>query len=96
MDAVLGPEPGATRLLEENSPLDYAARVLPRSKHPVIYFDCGTDGESAADNRAFDRLLTGLGVAHTYFESAGTHDSTYWRTHLGQSLVAVTREMRGG
>ena len=89
--AVLGPEPGATRRLEASSPLLYAAQVLP-----VIYFDCGADDESAPDNRAFDALLTRLGVAHTWREFKGTHDWTYWRAHLAQSLVAVTARMRGG
>lgn len=93
LGAVLGPEPGATRLLEANSPLDYAAEVLPRARGPVIYFDCGADDENVADNRAFDRLLTSLGVPHTYVEYGGGHGWSYWRSHLAQSLIAVTAGM---
>ena len=92
--AIVGPEPGATRLLESRSPLLYAADALPRAGHPVIYFDCGADDESAADNREFDALLTKLGVPHSYHEFPGTHDWKYWRTHLPGSLEAVTVRMR--
>jgi len=91
--AIVGPEPGATRLLESRSPLLYAADALPHAGHPVIYFDCGADDESAADNREFDSLLTKLGVPHSYHEFPGTHDWKYWRTHLPASLEAVTAGM---
>ena len=91
--AIVGPEPGATRLLASRSPLLYAADALPRAGHPVIYFDCGADDESVADNREFDALLTRLDVPHSYREYPGTHDWKYWRTHLPGSLEAVTVRM---
>jgi len=94
MGGVVGPEPGATLLLEAKSPLTYV-RALPHIGHPVIYFDCGDDDESAGENREFDVMLTGMGVAHTYREFPGTHDWKYWRAHLPASLVAVTAKMRG-
>ena len=95
MGAVLGPEPGARHRLEEASPLLYAAHVLPLERaDPVIYFDCGADDENLADNRAFDALLTRLGVAHTFHEFQGGHGWGYWRAHLAQSLAAVTESMR--
>ena len=93
MGGVIGPEPGATKLLEAHSPLVYAPEVLPHLDPPVIYFDCGADDESAAENREFDAMLTKLGVAHTYHEFPGTHDWKYWRTHLPASLEAVTARM---
>jgi enterochelin esterase-like enzyme len=95
MGGVIGPDPGATKLLEAHSPLVYAATVLPHLDPPVIYFDCGADDESAAQNREFDELLTKLGVPHSYHEYPGTHDWKYWRTHLPASLEAVTARMRG-
>ena len=91
--AVLGPEPGATRLAESRSPLVYAAQVAPGLTSRRIYFDCGRDDESAADNREFDALLTRLGVPHEYHEFAGTHGWAYWRAHLASSLRAVTEAM---
>ena len=94
MGGILGPEPGATRLLEEHSPLVYGPGLLPRVSGAVIYFDCGADDESVGENREFDALLTRLGVPHRYREFPGTHDWTYWRTHLPGALVEVTRRMR--
>ena len=94
MGGVIGPEPGATQLLESHSPLVYAAEVLPHLDPPVIYFDCGADDESAAQNREFDAMLTKLGIPHDYHEYPGTHDWKYWRTHLPASLEAVTARMR--
>jgi enterochelin esterase-like enzyme len=93
MGGVIGPEPGATKLLEANSPLLYAPEALPHAGHPVIYFDCGADDESAGENREFDEMLTKLGVPHRYHEFPGTHDWKYWRTHLPASLEAVTERM---
>ena len=90
---VVGPEPGATKLLEAHSPLVYAPSVLPHLDPPVIYFDCGADDESASENREFDAMLTRMGIAHSYHEYPGTHDWKYWRTHLPGSLEAVTVRM---
>jgi putative tributyrin esterase len=93
MGGVVGPEPGATKLLAAHSPLVYAPEVLPHLDPPVIYFDCGANDESAAQNREFDAMLTKLGVAHSYHEFPGTHDWKYWRMHLPASLEAVTVRM---
>lgn len=91
---VLGPEPFSTRLLDENSPALVADTVATRLRGLSIYFDVGTSDESLADNRRLHHKLDSLGVAHTYREFAGTHDWTYWRTHLRESLIAVTAGMR--
>jgi putative tributyrin esterase len=91
---VLGPEPGSTRILAENSPTLVADTVAARLGGHTIYFDVGTSDEALDDNREFHRRLDSLGVAHTYHEYPGTHDWSYWRTHLRESLVAVTSGMR--
>jgi enterochelin esterase-like enzyme len=93
MGGVIGPDPGATQLLKEHSPLVYAPDVLAHLDPPVIYFDCGADDESAAQNREFDAMLTKLGVPHTYHEFPGSHEWKYWRSHLPGSLEAVTARM---
>ncbi len=89
---VLGPEPGASRMLAENSPLLVAdtARLGALS----IYFDVGTSDRSLAGSRELDRKLDSLGVAHTYREFGGGHGWGYWRAHLRESLIAVTARMR--
>jgi enterochelin esterase-like enzyme len=87
--AFLGPEPGATRLLEENSPALYVDRIVPQLRRQTIYFDCGTEDESLENNRSFHRKLTTLGVPHTYREFPGSHTWKYWGAHLRESLLAV-------
>ena len=91
---IVGSEPGATAFLERNSP---AVRVLAHvatARGQQLYFDCGVRDESLADNQAFSRELDSLGVHHEFREFAGSHDWDYWRLHLHESLVAVTRDMR--
>jgi enterochelin esterase-like enzyme len=91
---VFGDEPEATRLRAEYSPLDYLPRVAASVKDCVIYFDCGSDDESMADNRELDRLMTQLGVPHVFHEFPGNHDWGYWRNHVHESLRTVTSRMR--
>src|SRR5262245_2822098 len=95
LGAVLGPEPGATRTLEENSPLHYIDRVADRARGQVIYFDCGlAESDGLDQNRAFDRKLEELKVPHTYREYPGGHGWGYWRVHLRDALLAVTARWR--
>ena len=91
---VLGPEPGATRLLAENSPSLYAPRIAEQIKHQTIYFDIGLKEGSLKDNRALDRELNTLGVPHTYHEARGRHSWRYWRAHVHESLVVCLSGMR--
>jgi enterochelin esterase-like enzyme len=91
---IFGDEPEATRLRAEYSPLEYLSRVVATAKESVIYFDCGTSDESIADNRELDRLMSQHGVPHEFHEYPGNHDWGYWRSHLHESLRAVTAGMR--
>jgi len=94
LSAVIGRGADAKRMLAENSPLLTVDRLAPRLHELVIYFDCGLADESLGDNRAFDRKLTSLGIAHSYHEFPGSHTWSYWRQHLRDSLKAVTAKMR--
>jgi len=92
---VLGPEPGATRILEENSPLLYIDRIVEQAKQQAIYFDCGLDESEWLDqNREFDRKLTALGIPHTYQEFPGGHSWGYWKVHLRDALLALAPALR--
>lgn len=91
---ITGPEPGASRLLRENSPLDYVDQVLERAKRLTIYLDCGTGDESIDDSRAFHRRLQELGVPHAWHEWPGSHTWGYWGTHLRDSLLVVANALR--
>jgi S-formylglutathione hydrolase FrmB len=91
---ILGPDSAAARVIAENSPLDYLARVAPRLRDMSIYFDCGVaDGDEIAQGRELHRKLGELGVPHVWNEFPGGHTWGYWRTHLRDSLLAVTAKM---
>jgi enterochelin esterase-like enzyme len=90
----LGPEPGASRILRENSPALYAHEMVPELRTMTIYFDTATGDESLAHNRAFHRTLDSLGVRHTYQEFPGGHTWQYWSRHLRESLLAVAPVLR--
>jgi len=95
LKGVLGPEPGATRMLEENSPLLYIATIVPQARQQVLYFDCGLDEHEWLDqNREFHRKLDTLGIPHIYNEFPGGHGWGYWKAHLSVALLAVTARMR--
>jgi len=95
LSKVLGPEPGAARMLEDNSPALIAPRIAEQLRHQTIYFDMGL-GEASGlkDNRSFDHELDSLGVAHTYREAAGKHSWKFWRAQVHQSLVTCLAGMR--
>ena len=95
LKGVLGPEPGATTMLTQNSPLLYIGSIVEQAKRQVIYFDCGADEHEWLDqNREFHRRLTELGIPHTYNEFPGGHGWGYWKLHLRDALLAVTVRMR--
>jgi enterochelin esterase-like enzyme len=91
---IFGPEPGATRLRTEASPLLTVAKAVDKLRGVTIYLDCGEDDSSIGDNRELHARLDSLGVRHVYAEYPHGHDWGYWRTHLVQSLEAVTKGMR--
>ena len=91
---IYGPEPGATALLEANSPVLEVERLAGVAKGLRLYVDCGTGDESIDETRAFHAKLVALGVPHEYHEFPGSHTWDYWRAHVRESLVAVTAGMR--
>jgi enterochelin esterase-like enzyme len=94
LGGVLGPEPGRTRLLDENSPTKLAKDLAPALGEVRIHFDCGVSDGPIDDNRELDRVLTELGIAHEFREYPGGHKWKYWRSHLGEALEYVTAGMR--
>ena len=95
LKGVLGPEPGATTMLTQNSPLLYIGSIVEQAKGQVLYFDCGLDEHEWLDqNREFHRRLTELGIPHTYNEFPGGHGWGYWKLHLRDALLVVTSRMR--
>ncbi len=91
---ITGPEPGASRLLAENSPADEVSRLVERARRLTIYLDCGTEDESLDDTRAFHRQLDSLGVAHAYHEWPGSHTWGYWGRHLRDALLVIANALK--
>jgi len=87
--AFLGPEPGATELMRENSPMLYLDRIGSQVRRQHIYFDCGTADESIHHTREFHAKLDSLGVRHEYHEFPGSHTWAYWGSHFRESLLSV-------
>jgi len=62
-----------------------------RGRIPALYADVGTGDNLLVSNRAFRIELAKLGVALEYHEYPGEHDWPYWRAHVAQSLVWLSR-----
>lgn len=54
--------------------MDRNRDVLPR-----LRFDCGLEDQLLGGNRRFHAELEARGVPHTYSETDGAHDWSYWR-----------------
>ena len=91
---LLGPEPGASRILAENTPPAYADKIGPALHTLTIYIDCGLEDSELPDARALHAKLDSLGVSHAYHEFPGGHGWGYWKVHLRDALLAVTARMR--
>jgi S-formylglutathione hydrolase FrmB len=89
-------QPGSP-LWRAYSPQLYAASLRPplRTLHPRISFYVGSHDEFAAENVAFDRRLTSLGVPHRFqlVPDAG-HDWDLWSKHLDGELKFLARGLR--
>jgi S-formylglutathione hydrolase FrmB len=92
--AFLGPDPGATKLLEENSASLYVERIVAQVKQQHIYFDVGTSDESLRHSREFHAKLDSLGVRHEYHEFPGSHTWGYWGSHFRESLLSVAGALK--
>jgi S-formylglutathione hydrolase FrmB len=59
---------------------------------PKLYLWCGQQDTLIGVNRAFDRHLTELDVAHTYTESEGDHTWPWWDMHIQGALKAILND----
>ena len=59
---------------------------------PKLYLWCGLEDTLLETNRAFSRLLSELGVLHTYEESEGDHSWQWWDLHIQDGLACVLRD----
>ncbi len=55
-------------------------------QRPALRIDCGTEDGLLESNRAFQRHLKRLGIAHDYEEYPGSHDWAYWDKHVQEAI----------
>jgi enterochelin esterase-like enzyme len=66
-----------------------------RARHPRISFFVGSRDGFAGENVAFDRLLTGLGVAHRFNLVPGAgHGWALWSAHYDSELKFLAGALR--
>jgi enterochelin esterase-like enzyme len=88
----------SNRLLNYNSPTRWVFSVAPqlRASGTYIWFYIGATDELATQNRAFAAELTALGIAHYFFEPAGTHNWRLWRSQMPQALLTASDHLSRG
>src|SRR5262249_9623469 len=60
-----------------------AASSQPR---PALFLACGTEDELLAENQNFHSHLLDLGLPHSYSESPGAHEWSYWDEQICRVL----------
>jgi putative tributyrin esterase len=60
---------------------------VPREKLPHLCIDCGTEDRLLESNRSFVKLLMENKIGFVYGESAGGHNSAYWRREVAVSIA---------
>lgn len=73
--------------LTEKKPENLAGR-------PLILSVGLDDGLTLAENRAYHRLLTELGIDHVYLEGPGGHDWKYWSAQLPVHLDFMADQLK--
>jgi putative tributyrin esterase len=67
-------------------PLIEKLNQASRYHGPALYFDDGKDDYLNGANRQMEQSLLSLGVPYEYAEFDGSHDWTYWNTHIRDVL----------
>lgn len=89
---IMGPEPGADSLLAANSPLLYIGSLRGKTDSLQLYLDAGLNDHHAINaSRRFHARLDSLGIPHVYREYPGGHSWGYWKVHLRDALLVITR-----
>jgi S-formylglutathione hydrolase FrmB len=65
---------------------------VPRSKMPHIYLDSGTEDGLANEAKEIANVLMINNVPFNYMQSAGAHNSEYWRRSIGH-MMAIQHEV---
>ena len=66
-----------------------------RRNHSYVWFYTGANDPLRAENVAFARTLTRLGVRHRLLVLHGGHDWSLWRGQAADALLAAARGLKG-
>lgn len=70
-------------IASDNNPETLVKRLFEQNKKiPQIYMACGTEDFLLENNRQFHEFLDANNIPHTYFESTGSHDMTFWSEYV--------------
>lgn len=61
--------------------------AIPELKIPRLYLDIGQHDTDLEDAAAFEKLLTELGVPHSWYQFPGMHEESYWQAHIDEYLL---------
>jgi enterochelin esterase-like enzyme len=61
-------------------------QAIPEDQLPRIYMDAGRSDPWLSMASAFEALLTQYAVPHEWYLMNGTHDETYWSSHVEDYL----------
>lgn len=80
--------------LQSNSnPEVLVKRLKDSSAHiPEILMCCGTEDFLLEENRTFHNFLNAIGVSHTYLESSGAHNMTFWNEYTERFVEMMFNE----
>lgn len=70
------------------------AAACPKNLRPQLWIDCGKEDFIVQDSRIMHRHLLKLKYPHTYREYPGTHNWTYWDTHIQKALLFHARNLK--
>jgi S-formylglutathione hydrolase FrmB len=85
---ILGPPDPSLDLWRRSSAYFLTRQKTPSLEGTPIIMSAGLgDKLCLAENRQYDRLLTELGLEHTYRELSGGHDWNLWRTEFPVHLA---------
>lgn len=77
-----------------HDPESAARRLLNTGRGlPAIRLEVGKSDPYLDENRAFAAALRELHVAHEYIEREGGHQWSYWRAHLGATLLWLQHQL---
>ena len=94
ISAVLGKKTDHEKNWDDNVVVNNL-NALPKAKM-AIYFDCGTADFFLDVNRALDKKMTDMKIAHTYEEFPGGHTQDFWARSFPKHVEFFSKHLASG